>query len=91
MIFGKAVATNLRSAAPCAITPGRYKHFKGGIYDVLVVAINATDKNHKIVVYRCADEAGSTWARALSNFLERVPDATGMMVPRFTRIDPTED
>ena len=59
---------------------GRYKHYKGGEYEVIgVVRHSETLKEH--VVYRHLDD-GSLWVRPLAMFLEEV-EVDGVRMPRF--------
>lgn len=73
------------------VTPGVYRHYKGGTYRVLGVARN-TETGEETVVYESLYDAsdypaGSLWARPLAMFLETV-EVGGAAVPRFAR---TED
>jgi hypothetical protein len=62
---------------PC---PGDvYRHYKGGLYAVVAVAL-AEDTLAPLVVYR-SNAKGTTWARTLHNFREMVGDHH-----RFTRV-----
>ena len=59
---------------------GRYKHYKGGEYEVIGVARHSeTLEEH--VVYRHLDD-GSLWVRPLTMFLEEV-EVDGVRMPRF--------
>ena len=53
------------------IRPGRYRHFKGGEYDVLGCARHSeTDESY--VVYRPAAKPHDWWIRPLAMFTESV-------------------
>lgn len=71
------------------ITPGTYKHYKGGMYEVIGVGrIEATLE--ECVMYKSLYETedfpmGSLWVRPVSDFAGEV-DVDGAMVPRFIRL-----
>ena len=52
------------------IKPGFYKHFKGGIYEVIGVAKNSEDPTQKLVIYY--DSNKQLWARPIEMFLENI-------------------
>lgn len=64
------------------IKPGRYRHFKGGEYEVLCLA-NHSETGEKMVVYRALYGKGEIWARPFSMWSEQV-EKDGVLVPRFT-------
>lgn len=66
--------------------PGRYRHFKGGEYEVLGVARHS-ETDERVVVYRPLYGDGGLWVRPLAMFLETVEHA-GRPVPRFTYLGP---
>jgi len=45
----------------------RYRHRKGGVYEVLMIA-SSTETGEPLVVYRADHECGQTWARPLEEF-----------------------
>lgn len=51
------------------IEPGKYKHYKGGIYEVLFEA-EQTETGEMLVIYNAED--GRIWARPTEIFLEEV-------------------
>jgi hypothetical protein len=67
--------------------PGLYKHYKGGVYDVLGVALEEHDHSSVVVVYRPANgwpddvPPADYWVRPLDVFNEAVSPE----VPRFER------
>lgn len=69
------------------VVPGKYQHFKGGLYNVIGVATGTEDES-KVVVYqslygsRCYEIAH----RPLAMFIEHV-DRDGYKGPRFTLIE----
>ena len=65
--------------------PGRYRHFKGGEYEVVGVARHS-ETDERLVVYRPLDGDGGLWVRPAAMFLEHIPH-DGRTVPRFTRIE----
>jgi len=64
-------------------TPGRYRHYKGGEYEVIGTARHS-ETDELLVVYRCLYDNDSLWVRPLLMFEETVIVA-GRKVPRFTR------
>lgn len=67
---------------------GRYRHYKGNLYEVIDVARHS-ETEEQLVVYRCLSDGNSLWVRPLLMFLETV-EVAGQEVPRFSRIK-TED
>lgn len=66
--------------------PGRYRHFKGGEYEVIGVARHS-ETDERLVVYRPLYNDSGLWVRPVAMFLETVTH-NGATVPRFTRLDP---
>lgn len=66
---------------------GRFEHYKGGIYEVLMVATH-TETLEPLAIYRAVDKPERIWARPLSMFREWV-DWKGGRVPRFRKLDGT--
>jgi hypothetical protein len=62
----------------------RYRHYKGGVYDLVCEAELEADHT-PVIVYRGPD--GRTWVRPKAAFFETV-DAGGAQVPRFSLLDP---
>lgn len=60
---------------------GRYRHYKGGEYDVLDVARHSENKE-ELVIYRALVD-GTLWARPKRMFLEKISDGKSD-IPRFT-------
>jgi len=67
------------------VEPGRYRHFKGGEYEVLAVATHS-ETREQMVVYRPLYGDHGWWVRPLGMFVETV-EHEGRTVPRFERID----
>ena len=66
------------------IKKGKYRHFKGGEYEVIGVA-NDSETLEKKVVYRALYGAGELWVRPLSMWNEEV-FFEGKTCRRFTYI-----
>lgn len=66
--------------------PGRYRHYKGGEYEVVGVARHSETEEH-LVVYRPLYNDSGLWVRPLAMFLETVT-VGGASVPRFAYIGP---
>ena len=70
------------------IRPGLYRHFKGGIYEVIGVARHS-ETLEELVVYRpCYGERG-LWVRPASMWEEPVT-RDGRTAPRFVPLDGAE-
>ena len=65
---------------------GRYRHFKGGLYEVLGVARHS-ETEEEFVVYRPLYGDGGLWVRPRAMFLDTVT-AGGVVVPRFRYLGP---
>ncbi|WP_295994271.1 DUF1653 domain-containing protein [Rugamonas sp.] len=61
----------------------RFRHYKGGLYDLVCVATLESDLS-PMIVYRAAD--GSIWTRPEHVFFELI-EVDGVMVQRFVAID----
>jgi len=60
---------------------GRYRHFKGGEYEVIGVARHS-ETQEPLVVYRPLYDDSGLWVRPVAMFLEHV-EHDGRRVPRF--------
>jgi hypothetical protein len=69
-----------------AITPGRYRHYKGGLYEVMGVARHS-ETLEALVVYRPLYNDSGWWVRPHAMFTETVTH-DGAAVPRFAPLDP---
>ena len=67
------------------LQPGRYRHFKGGEYEVLGVARHS-EGLEDMVVYRPLYNDSGLWVRPLSMFTETV-ERSGKKQARFTFLD----
>lgn len=68
------------------LEPGRYRHFKGGEYEVQGIATHS-ETGEQLVVYTPLYGNGGLWVRPLSMFLETVV-RDGEEQPRFSYIGP---
>ncbi|MEA9747819.1 DUF1653 domain-containing protein [Xanthomonas campestris pv. raphani] len=67
-----------------SIEPGRYRHFKGGHYEVLGV-VRHSETLAPLVLYRPLDTDVGMWVRPFEMFVAQV-EVEGIMRPRFERI-----
>ena len=65
-----------------AIAKGLYRHYKGGEYDVIDVAIHS-ETEEEMVVYRPRYGERLLWVRPLAMFEEEV-SVEGSLVQRFS-------
>jgi hypothetical protein len=63
--------------------PVRYRHYKGGIYELVCEATQEADLV-PVIVYRAHN--GTIWVRPQSVFFETI-EVDGQTVQRFTRIE----
>jgi len=64
---------------------GKYKHYKGGEYEVVGVASHS-ETLEKMVVYKALYGDYDVWVRPLSMFLEEV-EVEGKKISRFSYIN----
>lgn len=69
-----------------SLTPGRYRHYKGGEYEVLGVARHS-ETEEPLVVYRPLYGEGGLWVRPEAMFVESVV-VDGRTVARFAPAGP---
>jgi len=67
------------------LRPGRYRHYKGNLYEVIDTARHSETKE-LMAVYRCLYGDHSLWVRPLAMFTEEVL-VDGRPVPRFERTE----
>ena len=67
------------------IKTGKYRHFKGNMYEVLAIATHS-ETLEEMVVYRALYGDGGTWVRPASMWNETV-EHNGEIVSRFTFIE----
>ena len=65
--------------------PGKYRHFKGGEYELIAIATHS-ETMEPMVVYRALYGAGGLWVRPLSMWSETV-DRDGYHGPRFRYVE----
>ncbi len=65
---------------------GRYRHFKGGEYEVIGVARHS-ETDERLVIYRPLYGESGLWVRPVAMFLELV-SVSGATVPRFEYLGP---
>lgn len=66
-----------------SLPPGRYRHFKGGLYEVIDI-VRSSETLQPMVLYRALYGQGGLWVRPYSMFVEHVPGDEGPQ-PRFAR------
>lgn len=71
------------------IPSGQYRHFKGGLYEVMGLAKHS-ETEEELVVYRALYGAGGLWVRPKVMFLDEV-EWHGSRVPRFRLVAPAGD
>lgn len=64
------------------VKPGKYRHFKGGEYEVLFTARHS-ETLEEMVVYRALYGDGGVWVRPLSMWTQQV-ERDGITQSRFT-------
>jgi len=63
------------------IKPGKYRHFKGNLYEVIGMALHS-ETTEPMVVYRALYGEGGLWVRPAAMWTETV-DRDGYHGPRF--------
>jgi hypothetical protein len=66
--------------------PGRYRHFKGGEYELLEVARHS-ETEELLAIYCSLDDPATTWVRPLEMFGGVVESPDGVL-PRFELTNP---
>jgi len=69
--------------------PGRYRHYKGGEYEVVGVARHS-ETLEPLVVYRPLYNESGLWVRPHAMFFAQI-EIQGKFQPRFARIDKAGD
>ncbi len=67
---------------------GRYRHYKGGEYEVLMLACDEISHDW-LVIYRALYDTGDmpdVWCRTFDDFTQTV-QLNGENIPRFEKID----
>lgn len=81
--MGRVVSEDLAPLPQLA--PGRYRHYKGGLYELVGVARHSETLAPQ-VVYRPLYGEGGLWVRPFEMFVERVV-IDGVSQPRFAHLD----
>jgi len=70
-----------------ALKPGKYKHYKGNLYQVLGTARHS-ESLEELVVYKALyqSEGKNLWVRPLQMFTETI-EINGQQIPRFQFIE----
>ncbi len=68
------------------LKPGKYRHYKNKLYQVIEVAIHS-ETMEEMVVYRPLYGEGKLWVRPLDVFLETV-EVKGETISRFEFLEP---
>ncbi len=77
-----AINARMEELAPLPpLRPGRYRHYKGGEYEVIAVARHS-ETREPLVVYRPLYGEGGWWVRPHAMFVEDVV-VDGLRQPRF--------
>ncbi len=71
------------------IAPGRYRHFKGGEYEVLYTALHS-ETLEPMVVYRALYGEGGVWVRPAAMWNEMI-EREGKVFARFEKIEEIGD
>ena len=64
---------------------GKYRHFKGNMYEVIAVAKHS-ETLEDMVVYKALYDDGGYWVRPLSMWNETI-ERDGKTIKRFTYVD----
>ncbi len=72
-----------------SLTLGRYRHYKGGEYQVYGVGWHS-ETEEAVVIYRPLYGAGELWVRPFEMFVEDV-EFKGKKLPRFELIEPGQE
>ena len=71
------------------ILPGRYRHFKGMLYEVIGIAHHSEDGSPMVVYRKLYDDFG-LWVRPAEMWNEEVV-RDGRTYMRFLRVDPQDE
>jgi len=66
------------------LEPGRYRHFKGGLYEVVDI-VRSSETLQPMVLYRALYGEGGLWVRPYAMFVETVTGPDGPQ-PRFALV-----
>ncbi|CAH2783123.1 MAG: Uncharacterized protein conserved in bacteria [uncultured Paraburkholderia sp.] len=62
----------------------RYRHYKGGIYELICEATLESNPSVTMIVYKASN--GTIWTRPASVFLEQI-EHESVTMPRFAQLD----
>lgn len=79
------VVKNIVNVVNNMIKLGKYKHYKGGEYEIIGIAKHS-ETLEELVVYRALYGEHQIWVRPLGMFLGEV-EIDGKIIPRFSPID----
>ena len=68
-----------------SVKPGKYRHFKGGEYEVIGTAYHS-ETMEVMVVYRALYGEGALWVRPIAMWQESVCH-NGVTQPRFSPVE----
>ena len=71
------------------LVPGRYRHYKGGEYEVVAV-VRHSETLGPLVLYRALYGERGLWVRPYPMFVETVV-VDGQRVPRFAQLAPARE
>lgn len=71
---------------PHDFSPGRYRHFKGGLYEAVALARHS-ETEEELVVYRALYGERGWWVRPRAHFFDIV-QVDGAPQPRFAWLGP---
>jgi hypothetical protein len=71
------------------LVPGRYRHYKGGEYEVVAV-VRHSETLEPLVLYRALYGGRGLWVRPYPMFIETVV-VDGQSVPRFAQLAPARE
>jgi hypothetical protein len=83
--MGPVLGARISAATVGMVKPGKYRHYKGGLYEVVGVARHS-ETEEELVVYRALYGEGGLWVRPRAMFDETVR-VDGREEPRFTPVD----
>jgi len=66
------------------ITKGRYKHYKGNMYEVYMTAQHS-ESEEWMVVYKALYGDEGMWVRPYAMFMEQI-EVDGVIIPRFKKV-----
>lgn len=68
------------------LKPGKYRHFKGGMYELIGIARHS-ETLEPMVVYKALYDEGGLWVRPAAMWTQQV-ERDGYCGPRFQYIEP---